>query len=293
VTASLFLALALTQAPGACPPKGYTVEQLAQLKFIEFKVPADDVRQALALDLVACLGDPNPQLRDGTAFEALSTWMRGGELDVPTLRKLRDLVMPGLAAWDAAGFRAPFSALVMAEIARTDRIKAWMTADEREAMVQAAATFLPSVKDYRGFNDKDGWRHGVAHGADFVLQLALNQGVNKAQLDRLLEAIASQVAPANAPAYHNAESERLAQPVFYIAQRGMHDEDEWNAWFERLLNPAPLKDWDAAFSSEQGLAKRHNAVAFILVLHAGVSESANPNVARMMPALRDALKRTQ
>jgi len=285
--------LVLLQASNVCPPKGYTVEQLAQLKFIEFKVPADEVRQALALDLVPCLGDPNPQLRDGIAFEALSTWMRSGELDVPTLRKLRDLMMPGLAAWDAAGFRAPFSALVMAEVARTDRIKPWMTADEREAMVQAATKFLPSVKDYRGFNDKDGWRHGVAHGSDFVLQLALNPGVNKAQLDRLLEAIASQVAPATAPAYHNAESERLAQPVFFIAQRGMHDEDEWNAWFDRLLNPAPLKDWESAFSSEAGLAKRHNALAFILVLHAGVSESANPNVARMLPALREALKRVQ
>jgi hypothetical protein len=285
--------LVLLQASTACPPKGYTVEQLAQLKFIEFKVPEDSVRNALAIDLVACLGDPNPQLRDATAFEALSTWMRSGELDAATLRKLRDAVMPGLTAWDAAGFRAPFSALVMAEIARTDRIKAWMTADEREAMVQAAAKFLPSVKDYRGFSDQEGWRHGVAHGSDFVLQLALNPGVNKTQLDRLLEAIASQVAPAGAPAYHNAEPERLAQPVFYIAQRGMHDEDEWNAWFDRLLNPAPLKDWESAFNSEAGLAKRHNVLAFILVLHAGVSESANPNVARMMPALRDALKRTQ
>jgi Protein of unknown function (DUF2785) len=289
---SLALANA-ARAQDACPPAGYTVEQLHQLKFIEFAVPADDERQSLALGLTGCLGDPRPALRDGIAFEALSKWMRAAQLDVATLRKLRDRLTAGLDAKDAAGFRAPFSALVMSEIARTDRIKPWMTAEEREALVQTAARYLPSVKDYRGFSDTEGWRHGVAHGADFVLQLSLNPGINKPQLDRLLEAVASQVSPPGAPAYHNAEPERLAQPVFYIAQRGMHDETEWDAWFSRLLNPAPLASWEEAFSSEAGLSKRHNTLEFILVLHAAVSQSTNPNVGRMMPALREALKRVQ
>lgn len=290
---SLVLVAGAASAQDVCPPKGYTVEQLSQLKFIEFAVPADEVRQSLALGLAGCLGDPRPTLRDGIAFEALSKWMRGAQLDVATLRQLRDRILPGLDTKDPAGFRAPFSALVMSEVARTDRVKPWLTADEREALVQAAVRYLPGVKDYRGFSDTDGWRHGVAHGSDFILQLALNPGINKPQLDRLLEAVASQVSPAGAPAYHNAEPERLAQPVFYIAQRGMHDETEWNAWFARLLNPAPLASWDDAFSSEAGIAKRHNALAFILVLHAGATESANPNVARMLPALREALNRVQ
>lgn len=284
---------AAARAQEVCPPKGYTVEQLHQLKFIDFAVPADDVRQALALGLIGCLGDPRPAIRDGIAFEALSKWMRGAQLDQATLKQVRDLLMPGLDSKDPAGFRAPFSALVMSEVARTDRIKPWMTADERETLVQAATKYLPSVKDYRGFSDTDGWRHGVAHGSDFILQLALNPGINKPQLDRLLEAVASQVSPEGAPAYHNAEPERLAQPVFYIAQRGMHDETEWDAWFSRVLNPAPLASWDVAFSSEAGLSKRHNTLEFILVLHAAASQSANPNVSRMMPALREALKRVQ
>ncbi|MEO8677783.1 MAG: DUF2785 domain-containing protein [Vicinamibacterales bacterium] len=293
MTGGALLLLAALGAADVCPPAGYTVEQLSQLKFIDFAVPADEVRQALALALTGCLGDPRPAIRDGIAFEALSKWMRGAQLDQATLRALRDILVPGLDVKDAAGFRAPFSALVMSEVARTDRVKPWMTADEREALVQAATRYLPAVKDYRGFSDTEGWRHGVAHGADLVLQLALNPGINKPQLDRLLEAVASQVSPAAAPAYHNAEPERLAQPVFYIAQRGMHDETEWDAWFARVLNPAPLASWDDAFSSEAGLSKRHNTLEFILVLHAAASDSANPNVARMLPALREALKRVQ
>ena len=32
-----------------------------------------------------------------------------------------------------------------------------------------------SVRDYRGFDAKQGWRHGVAHGADLLLQLSRNR----------------------------------------------------------------------------------------------------------------------
>ena len=96
---------------------------------------------------------------------------------------------------DALGYPAIVSALTLSEIARTDRIKPWMTDDERQELVDAAATFLSGVTDYRAFSDKEGFVHAVAHGADFALQLALNPAITKPQLDRLLAAIAMQVAP--------------------------------------------------------------------------------------------------
>ncbi len=55
--------------------------------------------------------------------------------------------------------------------------------------------FLDSITDYRAFTQSEGFFHSVAHGADFALQLALNPASTKPQLDRLLAAIATQVAP--------------------------------------------------------------------------------------------------
>jgi hypothetical protein len=49
------------------------------------------------------------------------------------------------------------------------------------------------VSDYRGFDDKEGWRHGVAHGSDWLMQLALNPALDRGQLDQMLAAIATQV----------------------------------------------------------------------------------------------------
>ncbi len=274
----------------ACPPAGWPLIRLTALKTAKFAVADANERQSLALALTACLSDPNPHLRDGIAFEALSAWMRAGQLDRATLVRLRDTLMPMLAGGDAQGFRAPFAALVMAEVARTDRITPWMSPGERDALVLAAAEFLLDVKDYRAFSDTEGFRHGVAHGADFALQLALNPAVNKAHLDRLLIAIAEQVAPRQTVAYHAGEPDRLARPVLVIAQRGLHTDDEWKAWFAKVLSPAPLDSWEAAFSSEAGLAKRHNTRAFLLSVYASASASENAGARQLIPPIRDGLK---
>lgn len=291
---AIALALACGSDPSAaadvCPPRGHALAELRQLKVDQFRVVDATVRQGLALELVACLADARPELRDGIAFEALSTWMRRSEIDPTTLRRLRDALLPMLQSTDAAGFRAPFAALVLSEIARTDRIKPWLSADERERLVQAASGFLAGVRDYRGFDDRDGWRHGVAHGSDFLLQLALNPALDKPQLQRLLSAIPGQISPAETTFYHFGEPERLTRPVLFIAGRGVISENEWKSWFAQVLRPAPLASWDSAFSSEAGLAKRHNTMAFLLALYASANESEDENTRVLLPILRDALR---
>lgn len=295
VAAIVFCAVLVAPAAGqpvalTCPPAGWPLARLTALKAAKFAVADGGDRQSLALALTACLGDPNPQLRDRIAFEALSAWMRASQLDRPTLVRLRDTLMPMLADGDAQGFRAPFAALVMAEVARTDRITPWMSPGDRDALVLAAADFLLDIEDYRAFSDTEGFRHGIAHGADFALQLALNAAVNKAHLDRLLIAIAGQVAPRQTVAYHTGEPDRLARPVLFIAQRGLHTDDEWKAWFAKVLSPAPLDSWEAALSSEAGLARRHNTRAFLLSIFAGASTSENASVRLLIPPVRDGLK---
>jgi hypothetical protein len=72
-----------------CPPEPWTMTQHEALKRDGFKVPDEVERHALARALPACLGHPNPKLRDGIAFEALSAWMRAAQIDHVTMRSLR------------------------------------------------------------------------------------------------------------------------------------------------------------------------------------------------------------
>jgi hypothetical protein len=273
-----------------CPPPQWTLTQLEALKQDGFKVPDTFLRHELAVALPACLGHPNPNLRDGIAFEALSSWMRAGQLDLTTMKALRGDLLKLIAKTDAGGLTAPFAALVLSEVARTDRLTAWMTAEEREEMVRVAAAYLANVSDYRAFDDKEGFRHGVAHGADFVLQLVLNPQTTKAQLDRLMIAVASQVSPGADVAYWAGEPDRLARPVAFMAQRKLHSESDWRAFFLEITDPKPLPSWQAAFTSTAGIKKRHNVRAFLLSVYASASSSDDPGVRHLIAPVTAALK---
>jgi hypothetical protein len=248
-------------------------------------------RHAAALLLVKCLGDADPKVRDALAFEGLSAVMRSGALEQRTLTQLKSDLLAQVARPDGSAILGSFSALTLSEIARTDRIKPWMLDADRQELVDAAAAFLEGVKDYRAFSNDGGFVHAVAHGADFVLQLALNPAIAKPQLDRLLAAIATQVAPQDPHvAYWAGEPDRLARAVIFIAQRKLHADAEWKAWFETMMRPAPLASWEVAFTSEGGIRKRHNARAFLLSVFAAATTTEDAGIQRLAAPARDSLK---
>jgi len=288
----LVTCLALQPAVASCPPAGHDRASLDSLKSKSFEVPDEAARQALALALVPCLSDPDPALRDGIAFEAYATWLRGKQLDLATRTKLlqRLIAMLAPAESDLDGFTQPFAALVLSEVARTDRIDPWLTEAQRSDLVDKAAAYVSAIEDHRGFDTTTGWRHGVAHGADLLMQLVLNPAIDRAKVDRVLKAVAAQVAPAGEHSYIDGESERLARPVLFAAQRRLYSADEWREWLARVSTPAPLASWDAAFTSRAGLARRHNVHAFINALYVTASESGDANIQSLVPGLQAALK---
>lgn len=253
----------------ACPPEGSSRESLLALRDTP-ALPEDAAhRSHLALALTACLDADDPIMRDDIGLGLLSAWMRTGRLDVNTLRALRDIGFTRLEGRDGEGFGKPFAALLLAEVARTDRIDPWMTPTERLTMVERATNYLQGIDDYRGFDAVQGWRHGVAHGADWLMQLALNPALDKAQADLLLAAIAEQVMPRTGHAYVEGEYERLARPVLYLAGRGLHTQQEWRTWFTGLSGR--LGDRSQAWRDTGWIARRHNFYAFLAALNVFLS----------------------
>ena len=261
-----------------------------------FAQPCPDVRSASdrhasALLLVKCLGDPDPKVRDALTFEGLSSVMRSGVLEQRTLSELKATLLGQMRRPGGSAILRSFSALTLSEVARTDRLKAWMTDAERQELIDAAAEFLAGISDYRAFSNQEGFVHAVAHGADLALQLALNPAVVKPQLDQLLTAISSQITPGDSSvAYWAGEPDRLARAVLFIAQRKLHSDAEWTAWFQAVMNPKPLSSWDVAFSSEIGIRKHHNVRAFLLSVYASAVSSEDVGIKQVAGPARDSLK---
>ena len=295
MTPSLFFRLCLLllcwqwpfSSQANCPPDNTSQQQLLDLRTKKFVIDDGTSRESFALDLITCLQSPNPVLRDQIAYEAYATWMRGNQLSPQTVSTL----LSQLIAWlppdqsDPAGFAKPFAALVLSEIARMDRIETFMTDAQRQQLVDAITDYLSAVTDYRGFDADSGWRHGVAHSADVILQLSLNPKITTQQVQQMAKAIASQIAPGT-HAYIYGEQQRLARAVFYMLTTSYENSEQdadsnntqpkqalqqwWKNWFASLNDTI---NSDQLFTNQIELTKRHNLLNFYTALYLYISEN--------------------
>ncbi len=235
--------------------------------------------------MVNCLADPDPAIRDDVAYTTIVEILRNHTPDAPELFELMNMLVERLddAGSDPNGFQGPFVALALAEIARTDRVHGWMSADMRSDLVTIGAEYLSGVSDYRGFDDDEGWRHGVAHGADLLMQLSLNDAITEDDALMILAAIASKVAPADGPAYTFGESERLARPVLFLARSGKVSDETWDAFFAMIAPDESDPRWQAPYASQAGLNALHNTRAFANTLYV----NGDVSDAEALNALRD------
>jgi len=277
-------ATAPAQAQAQCQTPGFARADLDALKAADWALADDARRNALALELASCVGNPDPTLRDGIVFEGLAHWLRARQLTPQTMLALADDLEPRLHASEGPGFERPFAALVLSEVARADRIEAFMTPARRTQFLDASLAYFTGVRDYRGFDEREGWRHGVAHGADVLLQLSLNPALGKPELERIRDAITTQVAPEE-HFYIYGESERLARPIIYLAQHDLISEDEWTRWFAQFPSAG-----ENMFASQAGLARRHNVNAFLQVIWLNARMSENTADDALLPGAEAALR---
>jgi hypothetical protein len=248
---------------GDCASSEQGRAELLALSRSGFEILDPAERSRRALQLTGCLGEPDPALRDGVAFTGLSKWLRAGAIDAPTRLALAERLLPWVEGpEDAPGFRRTFAALALSEVARADRLAPSLPEPVRHRIAEAAARFLETTRDHRGFDQQEGWRHAVAHGADLALQIGLHPATTELELRRILTALATQVAPSDV-SYIFGEPERFARTVYVLHRRGTLGDGFWDGWFSGIGSPAPLAEWSAAFETEEGLARRHNVLAFL------------------------------
>lgn len=269
-----------------CPPAGWDRERLEALEAAGFEIADPNERAVFATSIVDCLGVNDPVLRDEIAFEALSHMLRGRQLSDATMRVLLVDLTARLSSNEPWGVERPFAALALSEVARADRIAPFLIEDERVQLLVDAQHWFINISDYRGFSDKEGWRHSVAHGADLLMQLALNPRIDTEGLQLIVSTIGTQVAPER-HAYVHGEPERLARPVLFAAQRGVMSEAEWTGWLTALATPMNA---DTLFTTETGLNWRHNTLGFLQALHMNVTLSDDPAVQVLRPGVEAALK---
>jgi hypothetical protein len=193
-----------------------------------FQVPEGESAYALALDLDAYLGSPDPDRRDATAYEILSAWIRSHAFDSAEMHRLVERWGANLEwrigeSGTPSVFTRSFSALVLSEMARAEARAPFLDDAAFRRLVERAIAYMHDERDLRGFDASLGWIHGVAHGADLLRWLAASRRLSSDDGARILDAVLDRTRSAEI-VFTFGEDERLADVLLALTQRPDFDE---------------------------------------------------------------------
>ncbi|MGI9262927.1 MAG: DUF2785 domain-containing protein [Woeseiaceae bacterium] len=245
----------------------------------ETELPAD----TLSLELVSCLASPNAELRDRIGYELFTYWLRQEKLS-DEIRWTLVLKLSDNLSSDKALLRS-FSALILAEVMRSDASNSFMTTSQRDELLPVVAIALDRETDFRGLDPDIGWVHPVAHMADVLWRFALHPDCSGEQATAILAAVRTKVAPTEV-SYAFNEGDRLARAVATLIERGLLAPEVAGEWIGRFQSPKSMEKWSDAFQSPVGMAELHNTKQFLRALADQLAGSdLDPVIAEPLNAL--------
>jgi hypothetical protein len=258
-------------------------------------VPSDRPLDDLTAELTRMLGDPDPALRDGTAYPTLTTWIARGVYD-DLLAGLGDGMAIGLrVGLGEQGtdtiFRRSFSALVLGECIARDNQRPLLSGAKILEWGDRLATWLLRERDLRGFVPGKGWAHAVAHGAEALATLAGSPHLATAELTVLLDVIADRVLLPVDQLFTSGEPDRLAFATMSVLRRNVVPLRVLEPWIARLASAAATR---SSYDDRDPYLAGGNAQTFLRSLYLQLALGNQPPQLRsdLLLVVVDALKST-
>lgn len=182
-------------------------------------------------ELLEALASPDPVLRDEQAYRVLVTWTGRGDLD-DHLADLGDRA--------AATLRHPeiqartFAALVLAASLNRDTAADVLDAVTVLRWRDAFASWYSSEADLRGWDERLGWLHAVAHGADALDEFGVSPRLDRADLVALLELAAGRLTAPTGYLFAHQEDDRLAYALTRLLARPELTEADTVGWLDGI-----------------------------------------------------------
>lgn len=223
----------------------------------DFPFPAAVPAARLGDELSAMLVSPDPEVRDEHAYTAAARWIREGHLD----EVLEDL---GDTAADRFTHREiqarTFAPLVLrCVLTRGQAAPGTVPETAAERWYAGFASWYPSERDTRGWDDSLGWLHAVAHGADAAA--AFGQAL-PARRTELLDLCARRMTAEDTDyRYAQLEDARLAHALSRILLAPGLTAEQATGWLAVVTDaldgggPGPVPPW--AFNTFATLQSLH------------------------------------
>jgi hypothetical protein len=178
-------------------------------------------------DLCAMLCSPDPVIRDKTAYGLLWDRIARGDVD-GGLAALGDQQADRLGHPEIQA--RTFAPLVLVAVLLRDEVTRELDPARVHRWLGAFVDWYTGEDDLRGYDDKLGWLHAVAHGADAVEAFSRSRHVSRVELVRLLEAVAARLVTPTGYLFAHGEDDRVGSAVVALLLRddlSAADATEW------------------------------------------------------------------
>jgi hypothetical protein len=258
-------------------------------------VPSDRPLDELTAELTRMLGDPDPALRDGTAYPTLTTWIGRGVYD-DLLSGLGDGMAMGLLVGlgeteSDTVFRRSLSALVLGDCIARDNSRPLLPGGKILEWGDRLATWMLRERDLRGFVSGKGRAQAVAHGADTLGVLAGSPHLSTPELTVLLDVVADRLLMPVDRLFGSGEPDRLARATLAVLRRNLVPLSVLEPWVARIAAAAGTM---STYDDRDPHLVGGNAQAFLRALYLQLSLGARPPQVRsdLLLVVVDALRST-
>jgi hypothetical protein len=154
-----------------------------------------------------------------------------------------------------------FAALILAEVVERDMTSGRATAEAVLRWRDAFAAWYPAERDLRGWDERLGWLHAVAHGADALALFGRSPRLDRDDLRGLLGTGRERMLAETDYVFRDQEEDRLAYALALVLSRAELDEGDSVGWL------APVSDTFAAGEPGPVPASATNAMRTLRMLY--------------------------
>lgn len=207
----------------------------------DYLLPSQQTAAALTPGLLSNLSSTDPDVREQFSTTVLEKWLYRGYYTPAELsdfiRQLAANLTVGLGEQGThTVLLRSFSALTLAEIIYYDCEHPFLTASQLQQLLEDGLAYFLAEQDLRGYEAGIGWLHAVAHGSDLLAVLAPHEVLQVADLERIMEAIATKVAPPTPHVYLYNEDQRMVRAVLWTLQRNLLTMEFLDNWLDRIVH---------------------------------------------------------
>ena len=215
------------------------------------------------------IGNPNPEIRDDLVFNLFGQFIFEQLITKEQLRWIIEKVNVTnpleyrIEEFGSATAYRSFSALVMGMILQVDGDKtsgydSCLTTSERTSWIQNGIHYLKREKDRTGYDEKLGWVHAFAHGADLLGTIISHPNCTQEYVVEVLEVISDIFQKSKQP-FMDEEEKRLGLAIFFGIESGNLSQKLLCEWIKKQR----FEELDGNRESYQRLAMYKSFLATI------------------------------